>query len=104
VRSVANVAGSASPIAPPTYTEVLARMSHRPSELHLDHRGEQPLFTLMFAGDVALALALARHAADEKVPRQQLQITSDGAVALALADALVVTYVDATAPTSARPA
>jgi hypothetical protein len=38
----------------------------------------------MFAGDVALALALARHAADEKVPRQQLEITSDGAVALAL--------------------
>jgi hypothetical protein len=44
-------------------------MSDRTCVLHLDHRGEHPLFTLMFAGDVALALALARHAADEKVAR-----------------------------------
>lgn len=83
VRSVANVAISAGPIAPPTCIEVLARMSDRPCESHLDHRGEHPPFTLMFAGDIALALVLARHAADEKVARQQFEITSDGAVALA---------------------
>jgi hypothetical protein len=46
----------------------------------------------MFAGDVPLAI----HAADEKVPRQQFETTSDGAVAFEhWADALVVTYVDA---------
>jgi hypothetical protein len=41
--------------------DVLAGMSDRPCEMHLDHRGEHPVITLTFAGDVALALALAKH-------------------------------------------
>jgi hypothetical protein len=45
-----DVASSASPIAPPTRTEYWPAVSGRPCELHLDHRGEQPPFTLMFAG------------------------------------------------------
>jgi len=76
---------------------VLAGMSERPCELHLDHRGEHAVITLTFAGDVALALALARHSADDNVARQQFEITSDGAVAFKhWVDALVVTYLDAT--------
>ena len=63
------------------------------------------MFTLTFAGDVALALALARHSADEKVARQQFEITSDGAVAFKhWADALVITTLTPPAPISARPA
>jgi hypothetical protein len=77
--------------------DVIAGMSDRPCELHLDHRGEHPVITLTFAGDVALALALAKHSADEVVAREQFGITSDGAVAYKhWADALVVTYLDAT--------
>jgi hypothetical protein len=77
--------------------DVLAGMSDRPCEMHLDHRGEHPVITLTFAGDVALALALAKHSADENVARQQFEITSDGAVAFKhWADALVVTYLGAT--------
>lgn len=72
---------------------VLADMSDRPCELHLDHRGEHPVITLTFAGDVALALALAKHSADKSVARQQFERTSDGAVAFKhWSDALVVTY------------
>ena len=53
--------------------------------------------TLTFAGDVALALALAKHSADKSVARQQFERTSDGAVAFKhWSDALVVTYLDAT--------
>jgi hypothetical protein len=77
--------------------DVLAGMRERPCELHLDHRGEHPIITLTFAGDVALALALAKHSADEAVARQQFEITSDGAVAFKhWTDALVITYLDAT--------
>jgi hypothetical protein len=76
---------------------VLAGMSDRPCELHLDHRGEHPVITLTFAGDVALALALAEHSADENVARQEFERTNDGAVAFThWTDALVVTYLDAT--------
>ena len=76
---------------------VLAGMSDRPCEMHLDWRGEHPVVTLGFAGDVALALALAKHSADETVAREQFEITSGGAVAFKhWADALVVTYLDAT--------
>ena len=76
---------------------VLAGMRDRPCEMHLDHRSEQPVITLAFAGDVALALALAKHSADEKVARQQFDVTSDGAVAFKhWADALLATYLAAT--------
>jgi hypothetical protein len=51
VRSAANVASSARPIAPSTCTEVFAGTSDRSCELHLDHRGGQPVFTLTFAVD-----------------------------------------------------
>jgi hypothetical protein len=77
--------------------DVLAGMSDRPCEMHVDHRGEHPVITLTFARDVALAMALAKHSADGNVARQQFEITSDGAVAFKhWADALVVTYLDAT--------
>lgn len=76
---------------------VLAGMSDRPCGLNLEHRGDHPVIALTFAGDVALALALARHSADENVARQQFERTSDGAVAFKRSsDALVVTYVDVT--------
>ena len=53
--------------------------------------------TLSFAGDVALALALAKYSADENVAREQFEITSEGAVAFKhWADALLITYLDAT--------
>jgi hypothetical protein len=72
-------------------------MNDRPCELHLDHRGEQPVVTLAFAGDVALALAPARHSVDEEVARRQFEITSAGAADFKhWADALVITYLDVT--------
>ncbi len=77
--------------------EVLASMGDRACEIHLDHRGEHPVITLMFAGEVALALAIAKHSADDEVARQQFEITTDGAVAFKhWADALVMTYLAAT--------
>jgi hypothetical protein len=86
-----------SPSSDEQLRHVLADMRDRPCELHLDHRGEHPVVTLRFAGDVVLALALAKHSADEMVARQQFEITSEGAVAFKhSADALVVTYLDAT--------
>jgi hypothetical protein len=86
-----------SPSSDEQLRKVLADMNDRPCALHLDHRGEHPVVTLTFAGDVALALALAKHSADEKVARQQFEVTSEGAVAFKhWADALVITYLDAT--------
>lgn len=77
--------------------DALAAMSNRPCEVHLDHRGEHPVVTLSFAGDVALALALANHSADESLAREQFEITSDGAVAFKdWVDALAITYLDLT--------
>jgi hypothetical protein len=58
-------------------------MGDRPCEIHLDHRGEHPVVTLSFAGDVALALALAKHSVDDATARDQFTITSEGAVAFA---------------------
>jgi|SRR5215211_7841334 len=88
---------SYSPSSDEQLRDVLADMSDRPCELHLDHRGEHPVITLSFAGDVALALALAKHSADKDVARQQFEVTSEGAVAFKhWADALVATYLDAT--------
>jgi hypothetical protein len=86
-----------SPTSDEQLRNVLADMSDRPCELHLDHRGEHPVVTLSFAGDIAFALALAKHSADEKVARQQFEVTSEGAVAFThWADALVVAYLNAT--------
>jgi hypothetical protein len=77
--------------------DVLASMHDRPCEMHLDHRHEHPVVTLTFAGEVALALALAKHAADDKVARRQFETTSHGAVAFThWADALVIAYLQAT--------
>jgi hypothetical protein len=86
-----------SPSSDEQLRDVLRGMHDRPCELHLDHRGEHAVVTLTFAGDVALALALAKHSADEKVARQQLEVTSSGAVAFKhWADALVITFLDTT--------
>jgi len=86
-----------SPTSDEQLRNVLADMSDRPCELHLDHRGEHPAVTLSFAGDIAFALALAKQSTDEKVARQQFEVTSEGAVAFThWADALVVTYLNAT--------
>lgn len=88
---------SYTPTSDEQLRKALSDMSDRPCELDLDHRGEHPVITLTFAGDVALALALARHSADEDVARQQFEITSAGAVEFKhWADALVITYLDAT--------
>jgi hypothetical protein len=77
--------------------DILSGMGDRACELHLDHRGEHPIFTLSFAHEVALALALAKHSADENVGREQFEITSAGAIGFKhWVDALVVTYLDAT--------
>jgi hypothetical protein len=77
--------------------DVLSGMSDRPCELHLDRRGEHPIFTLTFANEVALALALAKHSADQEVAREQFEITSAGAIGFKhWVDALVITYLDAT--------
>jgi hypothetical protein len=60
-----------------------------------DHRGEQPLFRSCSRGPSPLP-GPRRHAADGKVSRPPLEITSDGAVAFEhWDDALVVTYADA---------
>jgi hypothetical protein len=93
-----------SPSSDEQLRKVLADMNDRPCALHLDHRGEHPVVTLTFAGDVALALALAKHSADEKVARQQFEVTSEGAVAFKhWADALVITYLDATGSSLGTP-
>ena len=88
---------SYSPSSDEQLRGVLADMSERPCELHLDHRGEHPVITLTFAGDVSLGLALAKHSADESPAREQFEITSEGAVAFKhWVDALVLTYLEAT--------
>ncbi len=85
----------------PTSDEQLQRVleevrDHR-AVIHMDHRGEQPIFWLTFADDVALALALAKHSADEEVAKKQFEITSTGAVAFTKwVDALVMAYMKAT--------
>jgi hypothetical protein len=93
-----------SPSSDEHLRNVLADMNDRPCVLDLDHRGDHPVVTLTFAGDVALALALAKHSADEKVARQQFEVTSEGAVAFKhWADALVITYLDATGSSLGTP-
>lgn len=93
-----------SPSSDEQLRDVLAGMSGRPCEMHLDHRGEHPIITLAFAGDVALALSIAQHSADDKIARQQFEITSDGVVAFKhWADALVITYLGATGGYVGRP-
>jgi len=93
-----------SPSSDEQLRDVLAHMSDRPCEMHLDHRGEHPVITLAFAGDIALALALAQHSADNKIARQQFEITSEGAVAFKhWAAALVITYLHATGGYVGRP-
>jgi hypothetical protein len=93
-----------SPSSDEQRRNVLADMSDRSCELHLDHRGDHPVVTLTFAGEVALALALAKHSADEKVARRQFEVTSEGAVAFKhWADALVITYLDATGSSPGTP-
>lgn len=88
---------SYSPSSDEQLRNVLAEMSDRPCELNLDHRGEHPVVTLTFAGDVAVALALAKHSANEEVAREQFELTAEGAVAFKhWADALVIAYLDAT--------
>ena len=68
-------------------------MSDRACTLHLDHRGNDPVITLTFADDVALA----KHSADEETARQQFELTSAGAVSFTKwFDALLVAYLDAT--------
>jgi len=77
--------------------DVLATMGDRLCEVHLDHRGKDPVVTLSFARDVALALALAKHSADDRIAREQFELTSDGAVAFSKwVDALLVTYLELT--------
>lgn len=77
--------------------EVLIGMRSRPCELHLDDRGEHPVITLSFAGEVALALALAKHSGDDTTARQQFGLASEGAVAFKhWADKLIIAYLRVT--------
>jgi hypothetical protein len=86
-----------SPSSDERLRDVLTAMRDRACEIHLDHRGEHPIVTLDFAGDVALALALADHSPDSEVARRQFELTSLGAVAFThWADALVIAYLEAT--------
>jgi hypothetical protein len=86
-----------SPSSDDQLRDVLASMSDRACTLHLDHRGEDPVITLTFAGDVALALALAKHSADEETARQQFELTSAGAVSFTKwVDGLLFAYLQAT--------
>lgn len=76
----------------------LAAMSARPASLHKDY-GQRHV-TLAFADDVALALALGRHASPGPELQAQFDRTSDGAGAFVRwAFALVQTYFDATGVT-----
>jgi hypothetical protein len=55
------------------------------------------VITLSFAGDVALALALAKHSADDETARRQFELTSAGAVSFTKwVDAPLIAYLDAT--------
>lgn len=84
--------------------DVLAAMKDRPSSMHLDHRPEHPIITLTFAGEVALALAIARHSADEETARKQFATTSEGAVAFTKwAEALLLAYLGATGAEIGQP-
>lgn len=86
-----------SPSSDEQLRDVLASMGNRPCEVHLDHRGKDPVIALSFASDVALALALAKHSADDTDAREQFELTGDGAVAFSKwVDALVVTYLEVT--------
>lgn len=83
--------------------DVLASMGGRRASVHLDG-GPPPVVTLTFAGDVALALALAKHSANEGDARKQFEITSEAAVAFAKwVDALLVAFFDSRGTTVGKP-
>ncbi len=83
--------------------EVLAGMSDRPATVHLDG-GPPQVVTLTFAGDAALALALAKHSANEDDARRQFAITSEGAVAFAKwVDAVLVAFFELKGTTFGTP-
>jgi hypothetical protein len=82
----------------------LGRMSDGRALMHLDHPGEHPVITLSFANEVALALAIAQHSADDTTARKQYETTSEGAVAFAQwAEALRIAYFDVTGATIGQP-
>jgi hypothetical protein len=79
-------------------------MSDGRALMHLDHRSEHPAITLSFANEVALALAIARHSADDAMALRQYETTSEGAVAFAQwAEALLVAYFEVTGATIGQP-
>jgi len=83
--------------------DVLAGMSDRRATVHLDG-GPPQVVTLTFARDVALALALAKHSANDDDARRQFAITSEGAVAFAKwVDALLVAFFKSRGTTFGRP-
>lgn len=93
-----------SPTSDTQLGAVLTGMATSKAYMHLDHRGEHPVVTLTFAQEVALALSIARHSADADVARTQYETTSDGAVAFTKwAEALLLTYFDATDAEIGRP-
>jgi hypothetical protein len=84
--------------------DLLGGMSDGRALMHLDHRGEHPIITLSFANEVALALAIAQHSADEATARRQYETTTEGAVAFTKwAEALLIAYFEVTGATIGRP-
>lgn len=84
-----------SPSSDEQLRDVISRMGGQRALLHLDHRTEHAVWTVGFASEVALALAMARHSADREEARAQFSNTSKGAVAFThWADALLVAYFD----------
>jgi hypothetical protein len=65
---------SYSPSSDERLRNVIAGLRDRAAEMHLDHRGSHPVVTVSFAGDVALALALAKHSADETTAREHFDL------------------------------
>lgn len=84
--------------------DVLGGMSKGRALMHLDRRGEHPVITLSFANEVALAVAIAQHSADEATARRQYVTTSLGAVAFGQwAEALLRAYFEVTGATIGHP-
>jgi hypothetical protein len=95
---------SYSPSSDEQLRDVLKEMGAGKAYMHLDHRGERPVVTLTFAQEAALALSIAKHSADDDTARAQYTTTSEGAIAFTKwAEALLLTYFDATGAEVGRP-
>jgi hypothetical protein len=82
-----------SPTSDEQLEEVLSTMGNRRAEIHINREARHA--TLTFADDVALALAMNRHAPTDEDARRQLEVARDAALAFrAWGDELVLVYLD----------